>query len=283
MIAEFKHTLRRFRGSMIGWSIGVGLYGLMMASMFSSVSQIEGLEELMASYPQELMAFFGGMIELRTPKGYLNTYYFLYMDMIIGIFAIGAAASLLVRDEEEGILDLLMAHPVSRAAFFWGRVLGYLVAIAVILLAGWLSWVIPSGASGMDLTWLEFLRPFVPLFGQLVLYGSLALALSLLLPARRMASGLSSALLVGNFLLMGLAGLNDKLQPVLEYTPRQYFQGGDAVNGINWGWLLPLLGASLVMMLVAWWRFQRRDIRVGGEAGWKLTGLRLRRKGDATA
>ena len=86
MLAEFRHTLRRLRGSMIGWGIGVALYGLMMVSMYSSVSQIEGLEDLMANYPQELMAFFGGMIEIGTAKGYLSTYYFIYMDVYTAIF-----------------------------------------------------------------------------------------------------------------------------------------------------------------------------------------------------
>ena len=35
MLAEFKHTLRRMRGQIIGWSIGIGLYGLLMVSFYS--------------------------------------------------------------------------------------------------------------------------------------------------------------------------------------------------------------------------------------------------------
>jgi len=30
---------------------------------------------------------------------------------------------------------------------------------------------------------------------------------------------------------------------------------------------------SLIFTLLAWWRFQRRDIRVGGEGGWNLPAL----------
>jgi hypothetical protein len=33
------------------------------------------------------------------------------------------------------------------------------------------------------------------------------------------------------------------------------------------------VGVSLVFVLLAWWRFERRDIRVGGEGGWNLPSL----------
>lgn len=273
MLAELKHTLRRMRGQIIGWGIGIGLYGLLMVSLFDSIQGIEGFEEMIASYPPELLGFFGDMMGITTPKGYLDIYYFTYMNVIIGIFTVGAGASLLVGDEEKGILDLVMAHPLSRTALFWGRSLGLFVVTAVILLVGWLSWIIPARGSGMDLTWLEFLRPFVPLFAVLLLFGSSALLLSLLLPSARSAGMFAGGLLVGNFLLVGLSNTNDTLKEIVEYTPFHYYQGGAAIDGLNWEWLAGLLAATLIFVLLAWWRFQRRDIRVGGEGGWRLPKL----------
>jgi ABC-2 type transport system permease protein len=278
MLAEFKHTLRRLRGQMIGWAIGLALYGLMMVSLYDSIAGIEGFQEMIASYPEDLMAFFGGsdMLALTTPKGYLDVYYFSYMAIIVGIFAAGAGAGLLVGDEERGILDLVLAHPVSRTALFWGRLLGLAAATGVILLVGWLSWVLPAGGTGMDLTWLEFLRPFLPLFATLLLFGTLALLLSMVLPSVRIAGMITGALLVANFLLEGLAGINEDLKAVVDYLPLHYYQGGDAITELNWGWLMGLLGVTAVLALLAWWRFRRRDIRVGGEGGWKLPKFVLR-------
>lgn len=270
MFAEFKHTLRRKRGQILGWGIGLALYGLMMVSLFDTMTGIEGLEEMIASYPQELMAFFGDVVGISTPKGYLDVYYFSYVTVIVGIFIVGAAASLVTGDEERGILDLVMAYPMSRTALFWGRVLGLLVATAAILLTGWLSWVIPAGSTGMNLSWIEFLRPFLPVFAELLLFGMLTLLLSLWLPSVRMAGMLGGGLLVANYLLMGLANLNEDLQSVVKFTPLYYYQGGKAIDGLKWGWLGGLLLTSLGFALLGWWRFQRRDIRVGGEGGWNL-------------
>lgn len=279
MFAEFKHTLRRKRGAIIGWSIGLALYGVLMVSLFDSIVGISGFEEILQSYPPELMAFFGGsdMLALTTTRGYTDIYYFSYMPVIVGIFAVVAAGGLVVSDEEKGILDLVLAHPVSRTALFWGRMLGFVVATAIILLVSWLSWVLPAGSTSMDLAWLEFLQPFLPLFAELLLFGTLALLLSLVLPSARMAMMLTSGLLVANYLLLGLANINEDLKTVVEFTPLHFYQGGKAIDGVNWGWLVGLLAVSLVFALLAWWRFQQRDIRVGGEGGWNLPRLPFRR------
>ena len=81
---------------------------------------------------------------------------------------------------------------------------------------------------------------------------------------------LSGALLVANFLVVGLANLNEELEAIVKLTPLEYYQGGDAVHGLNWEWIAGLLAATVLLVLVAWWRFLQRDIRVGGEGGWQL-------------
>jgi ABC-2 type transport system permease protein len=205
-----------------------------------------------------------------SPWGYMDVYFFNYMTIIIGIFAVGASAKLLVKDEEEGILDLLISYPLSRAGFFWGRILGLLLTLIMILAIAWLSWVIPADRAGMDLSLLEFARPFFPLLGQLLLFGMLALFLSMVLPSIKIASMVSGGVLVANYLVVGLSNINENLQKVVEYTPLYYYQGGKAINGVNENWLLSILVVSLLFALLAWWLFEKRDLRVGGEGGWRL-------------
>jgi ABC-2 type transport system permease protein len=274
MFAEFKHTLRRLRGQIIGWGIGLFLYGLLMSSFYSSMLDLaDGYTQLLESFPKEMLAFFPSIYEIGSAKGYLDTYYFSMMHVIIGIFAVGACAGLLASDEEKGILDLLMAYPVSRTAFLWGRLVGFLTALASILLIGWLGWIIPSKSAGLGLTMFEILLPFLPLFAVLFLFGALAVMFSMLLPSTRMAGMLSGSLLVANFLLVGLSSINQDIESIFELTPLYFYQGGGAIDGVNWSWLVGLFGVGLVFILVAWWRFVKRDIRVGGEGGWRIPGL----------
>lgn len=270
MFVEIKQTLRRNFGQILGWGLGLALYSILMVSLYKDVSQID-LEALTDSYPEEIMAFFGESMEaFSSPWGYMDVYFFNYMTIIIGIFAVGASAKLLVKDEEEGILDLLISYPLSRAGFFWGRILGLLLTLIMILAIAWLSWVIPADRAGMDLSPLEFARPFFPLLGQLLLFGMLALFLSMALPSTKIASMVSGGLLVANYLVVGLSNINENLQKVVEYTPLYYYQGGKAINGVKENWLWAILAVSLLFALLAWWRFEKRDLRVGGEGGWQL-------------
>jgi ABC-2 type transport system permease protein len=271
MMAEFKHTLRRERGSIIGWGVGLFLYSLMMVGIYPSMDEMFGdMELILATYPKEFLAFFPNMTQMSTPAGYLDTYFFSLMHLIVGIYVISAFAGLLTRHEEQGVLDLLLAQPVGRMGFFWGRVLGILASTALILLISWLGWLIPVAGSGLELSAGKLLIPYLPLLGILLVFGALALLFSMILPTTRMASGLTGALLVGNYLLAGLSNMNEGLKEAFKYTPMYFYQGGMAINELNWGWALGLLGIGAVLLAPAWLLFLRRDIRVGGERDIRL-------------
>jgi len=281
MFAEFINTLRKLRGSILGWGIGLFLYDLLIASMYSSIIEMgDSLQAMLSSYPEEMLAFFPSIAEFTSPVGFMDTYFSAYMTFIIGIFAAGAAGRLVVGEEESGILDLVMSYPVSRTKLFFGRFLAYLSALAIILLACWLGWVIPAESAGIPLTAFEMLLPILPLFAVLFVFGGLGLLLSLVMPSSKLAGGLAGGLLVGNFLLVGLSNLNEDLQPFFEVTPLYFYQGAKIIEDPNWGWMLGLIGVGLIFVAAAWLIFLRRDIRVGGEAGWQLPLLSLRKTAE---
>jgi ABC-2 type transport system permease protein len=274
MLAEYLNTLRRLRGAIIGWSIGLLLYDIMMASFWDSIAGMgDEFTAMLENYPEEIMAFFPTIAEFTSPIGYMDTYYSAFMVVIIPFFAITTCAKLLVGDEEDGILDLVISYPISRAKLFWGRFLAFFTGTVVILLAAWLGWVIPLESSGLPLTTYELLLVQLPIFAVMLLFGSVVLLLSMWLPSARFASGLTSAILIGNFLLVGMSNINEDLVPIYEKTPLYFNQGANIIEAVEWGWLGGLVGVSLVIFLLGWWVFTRRDIRVGGEAGWQLSAV----------
>jgi beta-exotoxin I transport system permease protein len=280
VITALRYTLRSFRGQILGWGLGVAalgllivpFYGVLMAKQADFMQMIEG-------YPPEFLAFFGGdAAALATPEGFLGMYGFSMLPPIVGIFAVIAGCGLLASDEESGRLDLIVAHPVSRAGLFWGRTLAFLAASLGVSIVGWLGFSLLLGGSTLGFTWGQMALPFLPLLAQTIVYGALALLLSMLLPARRLAAAGAGLVLVASYFLTSMAGLNDKLASVARFLPYHYYQGGEALRGLDWGPFLGLLAASAVLALLAWWRFERRDIRVAGEGGWRLPSLRLRRR-----
>jgi len=280
----FRYTLSRFRGQILGWGIAILLLGLMLMWFYPSIAeQQENFEQLLEIYPEEMTAFFGDLSTMVTPEGFLSIEYFSYMPLILGIFAVLMGSGLLVSDEENGTLDLVLAHPVSRTALFFGRLLAFVVATLAILAISWLGLVLGTVATSLDLGWSQMGLPFLSLLAMLLLFGALALLLSMLLPSRRLAAMTAGLVLVGSFFITGLARIIENLETVAKFSPHNYYQSGEAMNGLNQEWFWGLVAFAVLFALLAWWRFLRRDVRVGGEGGWRLPSLSLpfRRRTEA--
>jgi len=267
----FRYRLTRYRGQILGWGIALALYALLMVQFYDTIlEQREQFETLIESYPKELMAFFGDSDNFFSPAGYLETYIFSYMPLILGIFAVLVGSGLLASDEESGRLDLIMAHPVSRTALFAGRWFAFVAATVAIVALVWLGLAVPARWTPLNVVSLvEMAQPCLSLLGVLVFFGSLSLLLSLLLPSRRMAAMAAGLVLVASFFLPGLARLNADLEPVARLSPLYYYEGGKAIDGLSLSWVAGLLAVAVLFAILAWWRFRRRDIRVGGEGGWQ--------------
>lgn len=279
MVTVFRTTMRRFRGQILGWGIGLALLAMLLVSVYDSfAAQQEQFEALIDAYPPEFTAFFGDLSGFATPEGFVSIEFFSYMPLILGIFAVLVGSGLLVSDEEQGTLDLILAHPVSRTALFAGRLLAFIVATVAILAIAWLGFGVSLTWSSMEIGWAELWRPQLSLLAELLLFGTLALLLSMVLPSRRLAATTAGLLLVASFFITGLAELNENLESLARLSPLNYHQSQDAFQGLNGAWLVGLLGATVVFTVLAWWLFQRRDIRVGGEGGWHLPSLPFRRR-----
>src|SRR3972149_4370898 len=273
MITVFKHTFLRSRGAILGWGVTMALMGMIFAPFYDTISEnAQQFEQLIDIYPQELMAFFGasGTFNFTTPEGFLAVEYFSYMPLVVGVFAILAGSALLAADEERGILDLIAAHPVSRTSLFWGRLLALLLSLVLIMGFGYVGLMLGTTYSAMELDALLLVYPFASLLGLLIFFAGLALFMSMLLPSRGSAAMVAGVVLVASFFLNGLANLNDSLDNLKPLLPTRYYQSQDWVSGFRWDWFAGLAGIGLLLAVLAWWLFLRRDIRVGGEGSWKL-------------
>lgn len=274
MWAEYKNTVRKMKSAIIGWGVGLFLYTLLMGSLFPMMVNEMGQEymKMIDLVPQEFLAFFPNFDLFLSPEGFTDTYFFSMMVVVIPILTIGQGAKLLVRDEEAGTLDIAMSYPIGRSQVFWARVAAYLDGVCVVLAVSWIGWLIPDKTEAWTLNMWELGQAYFPLLAVVLLFGMLAFFLSLLLPSFKAASGVVGALLIANYLLVGISSIREELKTVFKYTPMKYYQGGLAAVDFNLEWFLGLLGVAVLFMLLAWLLFQRRDIRVGGEAGWELPG-----------
>lgn len=288
MLAILRHSLSRSRTAILAWGLILAIYAGSMVTFYDNVLGMSDMfTELISHYPEELVAFVGGAEGITEPEGYLDTYLFSYMAPVLGIYALLAGSGLLVGDEERGLLDLFISHPISRTRLFLGRWIGFCLSLLLIVALMWLGITITVGSTQLGLGAVDLVGPFLSLFALLLFFGALALLLSLALPSRNLGAAVAGLVLGGGFMLNVIAAINPDLESINQFSPFAYFQGGKAAAGMEWGWLAGLIAAALVFSLIAWVLFQRRDIRVVGEHGWGLPNILKRwnvnrRKAEAT-
>jgi ABC-2 type transport system permease protein len=287
MLTPFLYTLRRMRGQILGWGLGIAALAAMVIPFYDVFAeQQEQFMEMLKGYPPEFLAFFGDASDISviaTPQGFLQYYLFSMLPILLGIFALLAGSRLIAPDEERGRLDLILAHPVSRTSLFFGRLLALGAGSVGVVGVGWLGSVLMLATSAsMDVGIGEMALAFVPALAQILIYATLALLLSQLLPAQRYASMVTGVLLAASYVVASMSKLNSGLEAAANLMPYTYYQGAGAMNGLDWGAFLGLMGISAVFSLIAWWRFASRDVRVTGEGSWRLP-VRLGRRAPRNA
>jgi ABC-2 type transport system permease protein len=272
-----RYALLRLRGQIIGWGVALAVLALVVASLFDAALQMRGqLEQLLDTMPKEITLFVGGLDRIFSPTGFLDTRFFSLMPLMLGVFAVITGSGLVAGDEENGTLDLILAHPVRRFDLIIGRWLAFCAALLIILAIAWSGLIIATTFTPIKFGLIDAALPFVSLFGALSWFGGLALVLSLILPSRRLAASLTGLILAASYFVTTFARISPNMKALAQWSPLTYYQGGGALEGFNTGEFLGLLIAAIVFVASATWLFQRRDIRIAGEGGWRLP--RLKRK-----
>ena len=257
-------ALRDHRRGIVGWSIGVAVYAVMICAIWPTIRDSPSLLAAMKDYPEALKEVFGGdAAGFATAAGYLNAELFSMMvPLFLAVFAIGFAAGTTGGDEERGLLDLVLSHPVPRGRVVAEKVAALTVgvvaisgvtAVAMIVAGAVVDLGIPAGnvvaaCAGAGLVGL--------------VAGSFALSVGLAHGTRGTAIGAASVVLGLAYLLQILSGFVDGFRPFRWVSPL-YVADSTAPLATGWpvGRYLALLVVSGVLVALGAAAFTRRDLR----------------------
>jgi ABC-2 type transport system permease protein len=271
MFAIFKRRLLKNWLMILGWGLGLGVLGYYLFDIYETFFQRDvNLMEVFNAFPDDLMAFFGGDVDIFSPSGFMHLEFFSYMPIVLGIMVVSAAASLISKDEEEGTLEVVLAQPISRLSIFLSRSFALILSVVLILAITWLGFYLGANLHEFDLSNIELIRPFISLFAVLLLFLSIALLLSMILPTSSSAGLVSGFLLIASFFISSLARIDENLEGINRFSPLKYYQGGAAVNGLDTQNLLLLFGLAVGFLIIAAFMFVKRDLRFGGSGGFRL-------------
>jgi ABC-2 type transport system permease protein len=199
-----------------------------------------------------------------TPAGYLQgTVFALLGPLLVLMMAVTSGTRAIAGDEEAGILELLLAHPVSRTRLVAERLGALAAALAWLGLVIWAATVAAGTAAdlGVGADRIAAATAGLVLLG--LGFGSVALAAGALSGRRSLTLGVTAALAVAAYLAWTVAPQVEALAGIERWSPFSWYLGGDPVhNGLDLGYLAVLAAMPLVMGGLALWSLNRRDIVV---------------------
>lgn len=251
------------RRSLLGWAIGITVVGTFYAAFYPMVNTPE-MRQALESYPQGMLEALG-MTDATSVAGYLgSTTFGLLGPTLIIVFAAAIGGSAIAGDEEQGRLDLVLAHPISRwnvlaqrFAAIGAAMLGVCLILAATLIA-------ISGPFGLgEVSPVNFVATSVQLAVFGLLFGGLAIAAGAASGRRSVAFALVAIVGVIGFFGNNLGPSIEGLEWLQRLSPFYYYSGGEPLrNGFQAIDTGVLLIVALVLVGLGGLRFDRRDVAV---------------------
>ncbi|MGH7722193.1 MAG: ABC transporter permease [Candidatus Dormibacteria bacterium] len=265
--AILDNAVWRRRVGLVWWTVGLIAVAALIALAYPTVRDNSALDKTFASLPSSVQAALGLApgSALTSPVGYLNSQFFAnVLPVMMLVFALGFGAWAVSGDEGSGMLELILANPVSRVRIVVERASALLVMLAVLTAVTALTLVAlaPLAGLGAGAPAARIIEATLACAGLALTYGTLALAVGAATGSRAAALAVSSAAAVAGFVLQGLAEQVTALRPLRAAMPWHWLIDGNALGaglGVQNG-LLPV-AVSLAMIIAAAILWSRRDLR----------------------
>jgi ABC-2 type transport system permease protein len=238
----------------------VGLIAVMVAvgALFPAVGHSIGKLDV----PTSVANLLGGA-DYGTITGWFRSEIaIIYGPLVIAALAITGASAATAGEEEDGVLALVLAHPVGRSRLVGAKAIAIALVVLLVASAVWIGLIVgvAVGGGGITLSHITALAVQLAFFG--LATGSVALALGAGTGRRSLANGGAAAVAVVGWLVNSFVPLVHALSWLKYLSLFYYYAGHDPLaRGVGISGLVVLGLVTFALTAAAVLGFDRRDLR----------------------
>lgn len=260
----FRKTIRDQRRALGWWSLGLIGTVLMYAAVYPSIREnAAALNDYLDSFPAAFReAFLGEGVDFASPAGYLSTELFgFFGPLLLLLYAIGAGARAIAREEERRSLDILLATPIPRRKLVTQKFGAMVFGVVLLSTLLWVSVAVIGPAFDLNLALGDLASATLSVGLLAIAFGAVALAIGCATGRRSLAIGLTAGIAAATYLFDVLAPSVDAIAWLEQLSPF-YFYGGNQplLNGLDPLHAVVLIVIAAVAFGYALWAFGRRDL-----------------------
>jgi ABC-2 type transport system permease protein len=252
--------LRLRRRSLIGYSLGMALYTLVVVALYPAFKNSNSLDKLIEN-DATFSALFGVSGPISTSGGWLNgNIYANFLPLLMLLLTIGYGSASLAGQDEDGTLCLVAALPTRRTTIVFEKAAA-MVAQATVLAAAVAVCVLVGRSFELTVT----LAGVVSISATTLLlgldFGLVTMAIGAWTGSRAAALGAGTALAAASYLLGSLAPVVSWLHPARYASLFYWSVANDQITrGARLGDYAVLVAVALASLWLATIAFRRLDL-----------------------
>jgi ABC-2 type transport system permease protein len=239
--------------------IGVGAMGLAMGPMYLALEDV--LEEMLAQFPESIMAIAGGA-DMTTAAGYYTgEMYSIVVPFAVMFVAATSVARAFGGEMENGTIGLVMSTPTRRTRLATEKavamVIHVVLAVALLSVMVWIGIV----ASGLDIAAGNVFAISLMLSLVSVFVGGISMVVSILSGRGVLAILAGMIVAIAMYAWSSFVPMADAIADLAWLSPWHHYIGTDPLgSGVDWASAALLALLAVAPLAVGVYLFKRRDI-----------------------
>lgn len=260
----FLKSLWEQRRSLPLWALGLVGLTFITVLFYPSISDMTEINALLGDEDSIMRVFVGDISDMTSPEGYLNSQlYYLMIPLLFLVFGITQGSGAIAGEEERGTLDLLLSNPLTRSQVFTHKFTSMGAAITVLAFILWLGTVGSVIVVDIDIAVIRLAEITLSAALLGLLFGTMSLTVGGATGKRGTSIAIASVLAVAAYFLNALVPVVDTLEPLSKLSPFYYYIDSDPLtNGLDFLHVMVLMGVTVVLLLIGFVTFGRRDLGV---------------------
>ncbi len=262
----FLKTVRDYRRQILIWGGGVGLLMLFYGTTYNTIFGTgPDRAKAIAEYKKTIEAFTiltGKVYDIGSYGSFINTKIGSVMPVLVSLWALLAATTVIRGEEERNSHDLLVSTPHSRTSILLQKWAGIAVALLAILVLSAVGLQLGSVVSNAELDPMATIMAHVNWLLIGLVFGGMGLLFSQF-TTRKAAMGWGGGIMAATYLLNNLVQSVDSLQWTQYVYPFYYVSLSQPLApsiGTNWGGIVVLMIINIPLVGLALWMYQQRDL-----------------------
>lgn len=258
---EFKINFKSF----FIWTGVLILLFLVVYAMYPSIiksDSVEMLDEMMQMFPEEVIKMFNmDIASMDTAFGWLKTEGFVFILLIIGVYAGILGSNILIKEESDKTIEYLHSLPVKRSRILLKKVIcGISYIILMVLVTGIFNYIGLSLSGDFDKKQYIYLS-ITPLLSALPLF-AITLFISTFFHKTKKTFGIGLGVALGSYFVQVLAEMNEVAEFLKYFT---VYTLSDIRNvivdvSINPIMLVLSLVITIIFIILSLARYDRKEL-----------------------